>query len=112
MAKVERGVVTPPNQELQGLSATRSRAPAAGGPASRKPPAAFYGSDPGGSADLTRQASPVAPASHRFDVDNAFMPQPPAATEPGKGAVPVNPFLASGPGLARSTTLPDDAKSR
>ena len=50
--------------------------------------------------------------SLRFNVDNACMPQPPAAIEPGKGAVPVNPFLASGPGIARAVPIDDDAKQR
>ena len=95
MAKVERGVVKPPNQELQGLAATRSHAPRAGAPATRGPNHAPL---QGGSADLTRQPSPVAPASCRFNVDDARMPQPPSAIEPGKGDVPVNPFLVSGPG--------------
>ena len=62
MAKVERGVVKPPNQELQGLAATRSHAPRAGMPATRGPNSTACG-DPGGSADLTRQPSPVAPVS-------------------------------------------------
>ena len=106
MAKVERGVVKPPNQELQGLAATRSQAPRAGGPAARGSNSSILAGDPGGSADLTRLPSPVPPMSHRFNVDDAKMPQPPAAIEPGKGAVPVNPFLASGPGIARATSSP------
>jgi hypothetical protein len=40
------------------------------------------------------------------------MSQPQSAIEPGKGAVPVNPFLASGPGLARANLIADDAQSR
>ncbi len=106
MAKVERGVVKPPNQELQGLAATRSHAPRAGMPATPEPTPALQG----GSADLTRQPSPVAPARYHFNVDNARMPQPPSASEPGKGEVPVNPFLASGTGIARVLPIFDAAK--
>jgi hypothetical protein len=40
------------------------------------------------------------------------MPQPPAAVDPGKGAIPVNPFMASRPEVARVKSLPDDAKQR
>ena len=63
--------------------------------AARGPNSTLHAGDPGGSADLTRQPSPVAPVNHRFNVDDARMPQPPAAVDPGKGAIPVNPFLAS-----------------
>ena len=113
MAKVERGVVKPPNLELQGLAATRSaRAASRACLRSRGPNSALHAGDPGGSADLTRQPSPVAPVSHRFNVDDARMPQPPAAIEPGKGAVPVNPFLASDPGIVRAIAIADDAKQR
>ena len=38
------------------------------------------------------------------------MPQPSSAIDPGKGAVPVNPFVASGPGIARAVAIDDDAK--
>jgi hypothetical protein len=41
-------------------------------------------------------ASPVHPPDHRFNVNHAKMPQPPSAIEPGKGAVPVNPWDAAG----------------
>jgi hypothetical protein len=109
MRKVERNIVKPPNQELQGLSATRSAAPRAGVPESRGSNSSLFAGDPGGTADLTRRPSPVAPLSQRFNVDLAQMPQPPAACEPGKGAVPVNPFLAAGPGLARAVPTDDDA---
>jgi hypothetical protein len=108
MAKVERGIVKPPNQELQGLGATRSHAPRAEVPAMPPLKPALHG----GSADLTRQPSPVAPASCRFNVDNACMSQPPSAIEPGKGDVPVNPFLASGNAIIRTLPIIDDAKQQ
>jgi hypothetical protein len=54
----------------------------------------------GGSADLTRTASPVNLPSHRFDVDQAKMPQPQSAIAPARQprAVPVE--------LPRSAGLP------
>lgn len=110
MAKVERNVVKPPNQELQGLASTRSQAPRAVAAAPRGPNSVLLSGDPGGSADLTRKVSPVKPASSRFSVDNAQMPQPPSALEPGSGTVPVNPFFPNGPGIARSRQIADDAK--
>jgi hypothetical protein len=106
MTKVERGVVKAPNQELQGLAATRSHGPRAGMPAVPELKKALHG----GSADLTRQPSPVAPPSCRFDVDKARMPQPPAAFEPGKGEVPINPFLASASAIIRPLPIIDFAK--
>jgi hypothetical protein len=108
MAKVDRGIVKPPNQELQGLAATRSHAPRAEMPVMPCPKPAPQG----GSADLTRQSSPVAAASCRFNVDNACMPQPPSAIEPGKGDVPVNPFLASGAAVIRVLPIVDGAKQQ
>jgi hypothetical protein len=106
MAKVDRGIVKPPNQELQDLAATRSRTPRAEMPVVQRPNSTLLG----GSADLTRQPSPVAPTSCRFHVDNARMPQPPSAIEPGKGEVPVNPFLASGNAIIPGFPFIDDAK--
>ena len=112
MANVERGVVKPPNLELQGLAATRSAVPRAEAARACASNSAVHAGDPGGSADLTRQPSPVAPINQRFNVDNARMPQPPAAVEPGKGAVPVNPFGATEPQVVRAIAIADDAKQR
>jgi hypothetical protein len=50
----------------------------------------------GGSNPLGGSASPVVPPNHRFDVGLAKMPQPESAVEPGKGAVPVNPWDSMG----------------
>jgi hypothetical protein len=111
MARVERGVINPPNQGLQGLDANRShhRSPDEAPP--RPSSATANGNAPGGSADLSKVVSQVVLPSHRFSVDTVFAPPAPAAVEPGKGAVPVNPFLASGPGIARAATLADDAQT-
>ena len=109
MAKAERNVVKPPNQELQGLASTRSAAPRPNAADSRGPNAAPYPGLAGGSADLTRQPSAVAPVNHRFDVDHAQMAQPAAAVDPGKGAIPVNPSPAARSAVAKAVWLPDDA---
>jgi hypothetical protein len=106
MAKVERGIVKPPNQEFQNLATTRSQAPRAEMPALPPPTPVLLG----GSADLTRQPSPVAPTSFRFNVDDARMPQPPSAFEPGKGDVPVDPSDACGSAIIRAFPFTDDAK--
>jgi hypothetical protein len=112
MANVERGVVKPPNQELQGLAATRSAAPRAGAAQTGGLNSTSRTGDPGGSADLARQPSAVAPLDQRFNVDKARMPQPAAAIEPGKGAVPVNPFHATDPNVVRANATVDDARQR
>ena len=112
MAKSSHGVIKAPNQALQGLAATRSQIDPASKP---KPPCADVSAikhAAGGSANLTPLPSPVKPTDHHFDVKAAAMPQPAAAVAPGTGAVPINPFLAAGPGLARARTLSDDAKRR
>jgi hypothetical protein len=105
MAKVERGIVNPPNQEFQNLATTRSQAPRAEMPALPPPTPVLLG----GSADLTRQPSPVVPTSFRFNVDDARMPQPPSAFEPGKGDVPVDPSDACGSAIIRAFPF-NDAK--
>jgi hypothetical protein len=112
MANVERGVIKPPNLQLQGLAATRSAVPRAGEAQARGSNAAVRSGDPGGSADLTRQLSPVPPINQRFNVDDARMAQPAAKVDPGKGAVPVNPFRAAEPDVVRAIATRDDAKQR
>jgi hypothetical protein len=110
MANVERGVVKPPNQQLQGLAATRSAVPRAGEAHARGSNAAVRSGDPGGSADLTRQLSPVSPIDQRFNVDGARMPQPASKVDPGKGAVPVNPYRAPEPNIVKASATADDAR--
>jgi hypothetical protein len=65
-----------------------------------------------GSYPLGGGASPINPPDRLGDrrgySSDAEMP---AAVEPGRGAVPVNPFLAGG-GVARSESVADDAKAR
>jgi hypothetical protein len=110
MARVERNVVKPPNQKLQGPGSNKSATPRAHVALAGGPNAALRSGDPGGSANLTRQPSPVPPVNHRFNVDEAQMPQPPAAVEPGHGAIPVNPGLEFRPAVVPADLLPHDAK--
>ena len=93
----ERGVVRPPNKPgAVGNGATNSYQLLVHKAAGVVPSNHGTGGERGGSADLTRQASPVTPPNHRFDVGMAKMPQPPSAIEPGKGAVPVTPWTDTG----------------
>jgi hypothetical protein len=96
MPKVEKGVVKPPNEMLQGLGQTRSMTPGAGAPATHEPNLSLRSGATGGSGPLTRFASPVSTPDNRFNVDHAKMPQPPSAIEPGTGAVPIYPFNSMG----------------
>jgi hypothetical protein len=50
-----------------------------------------------GSFPLGATSGGITPPNHRFDVGMSKMPQPPSALEPGKGVVPVNPFLGTMP---------------
>jgi hypothetical protein len=115
MPNVERHVVKPANET------GRAGARAKNGflPLSGEPPATHPSNEPGargdrrgGSADLTPLASPVRVPDHRFNVENAKMPQPSSAIEPGKGAVPVNPPVASTGRASRINSVADMAKSK
>ncbi len=113
MANVERDVIKPPNQ--QGPAGSR----AANGymPLSRDPSPTHPSNEPGaagdrrgGSANLMGPPSPVKTPDHRFNVEDAKMPQPPAAVEPGKGAVPVIPGVPGGQGVNAVYPAADMAK--
>ncbi len=91
-----RSVVAPPNEAgACGNRANNSYLPLAGaeGPVA---PLHHGGARRNGSAPQGGMASPVCRPDHRFEVDRAKMPQPPSAIEPGKGAIPVNPWDAAG----------------
>jgi hypothetical protein len=108
---VERGVVKPSKfQEVGGDSRMNGFMSLAGG-APTVEPSKFQdvdGDSRMGSFPLTESASPISPPDHRFNVGQVQMPQPGSAIEPGKGAVPVNPFLAGG-AAARSLPVADMA---
>jgi hypothetical protein len=73
----------------------------------------FKAGDPGGSGSLAKSASPINPPNDaKFrDGDPGRTPAAPSAIEPGKGAVPVNPFLKSG-GIAPASVQADEATMR
>lgn len=115
MPNAQRGVVQPPN--LGTFSSNRAAngfSPLTRQMSTVKPANAdIRDGNPGGSSDLTRQPSQVQGSNHRFQVDNVGNSQiNNFPVQPGQGAVPVNPFLASGPGLARAMPIADEAKAR
>ena len=92
-----RGVIKPPNEARPGGSrANSSYLPLVGAAAPRLACDHDGGDRRQGCVPLAGVASPVHPPDHRFDVETSKMPQPPSAIEPGKGAIPVNPWNADG----------------
>jgi hypothetical protein len=74
----------------------------------------FAHGDPGGSGPLTKMAAPLPPIPNdgRFrdgDPGRTADGRPSTAMEPGKGDVPVNPFMISG-AIVPSATMRDSAK--
>jgi hypothetical protein len=111
MAKVERGVVTPPNEDKfkrnRRANGSLPLTEAAGDvcPSNER----LRAGSAGGSADLARMQSAVAPLNRPGPpVGTSGVVQVPSAVEPGKGAIPVNPFLVSG-GLVPANRIRDDA---
>jgi hypothetical protein len=90
MPNVEKSVVRAPNEMFQSLAQKRSATPAASGPMVLGSNLGLKDGDPGGSANLGRCASPVRTDNNQFQIANAQMRQPPAATMPGQGAIPVD----------------------
>jgi hypothetical protein len=95
---VERGVVKPPNEEQAGGDhRANGFLPLSGGSPTVHPANGAYGGDRRmGTMPLGGSGGAIHPPNHRFDVGMAKMPQPPSVTEPGKGAVPVNPWDIKG----------------
>ncbi len=112
MPNVERDVVKAPNETMKGDHRANGYLPLAGGASTVHPSneARKGGDRRGGTADLAGQAPPVKPPDHRFNIGDAKMPNPPSAFEPGKGAVPVNPFVPGGQGVNRVYPEADMAK--
>jgi hypothetical protein len=113
MGSVQRGVVKGSNKEGKGGDGRANGfLPLGGGASTVSPPNQGAGGDHrGGSAPLGGQASTVTPPNHRFAVGDVKMPQPASAIEPGRGAVPVNPFQ-TGPGAAKSMPIADMPKGK
>ena len=57
-------------------------------------------------------APQVKTPDHRFKVEDAKMPQPRSAFEPGKDAIPVNPSVPGGQGISRVYSEADVAKPK
>ena len=111
MANVERDVIKPPNEQLRGQGGDRRAngfASLAGHASQVKPPnERIGGDDRGGSFPTGKQKGDVRTPEHRFDVQDAKMPQPPSVLQPGTGAVPISPFMK---GNSTSVPLRESAK--
>jgi hypothetical protein len=91
------GVVKPSNEAGAGGNRANNSYLPLGGSAGPLPPSGPGAGDRrNGCVPLGGIASPVHLPVDRFDVETAKMPQPPSAIEPGKGAIPVNPWNAAG----------------
>jgi hypothetical protein len=94
---VQWGVVKPSNETGPGGNrASNGYLSLAGSPGPIPSTGLSGGDRRNGSSSLGGMISPVHPPANRFDVEKAKMPQPPSATEPGKGSIPVNPWNDSG----------------
>ena len=114
MGQVERGVVRGSNKEGPGGDGrNNSFASLAGGASTVHPANMGMGGDRrNGSFPLSGGAPAIQRNMERFDVDQVQMPQPASAIEPGKGTVPVNPFLPGGAAARVAGQVADEAKPR
>ena len=115
MPPAEKGVVKAPNQgEFSTDRRSNGFLPLTPGPGSIPSTnlSRFMHGDAGGSADMTRQGTPISPPNAGVfkagDVGRTDQAAP-AAVQPGKGAVPVNPFLKSG-SIVPASEMRDSAK--
>jgi hypothetical protein len=115
MGNVERGVVKGSNQECCGGDRRANGFMGLAGGASTVHPSnetSPGGDRRGGSFPLGGGAAAIHPPDHRFSVESGVPgAMSVGAEEPGKGAVPVNPFLAGG-AAARSMPVSDMAKAK
>ena len=115
MGAVQRGVVKGSNEEGRGGDHRANGYLPLGGGAPTVHPANEMGAGGdhrAGSFPLTAGAPMVKPAQHRFNVDEVKMDQPASAIEPGKGAIPVNPFLPGGAVARISGYEADEARPK
>jgi hypothetical protein len=116
MGTVERGVVRGSNREGPGGDGRNNGFLPLGGGAPTVRPANMPSAScdrRAGSFPLGGGASPVNPPNaKRFDVGMVKMPQPESAIEPGKGVVPVNPFLPSGSIAMIGAAISDEARAK
>ena len=110
---VQRGVVKGSNKEGPGGDDRNNGFLGLSGGASTVHPAnqAMGGDRRNGSFPLAGGAPAIQRNMERFNVDQVGMPDQPFPDEPGKGAVPVNPFLPGG-AAARSLPVADMAPKR
>ncbi len=88
------------------------RSAAAPRPFTRRTCPAQAGDRRNGSFPLGATGPAITPPNHRFDVGMVKMPQPESAIEPGKGTVPVNPFLPSGATARVAGQVADEGKPK
>jgi hypothetical protein len=113
MGSVQRGVVRGSNKEGPGGDhRNNSFASLAGGASPISPNEMKDGDRRAGSFPLAGGAPAIARNMERFDVSQVLMPQPASAIEPGKGQVPVNPFLSSGATARVAGQVADEARPR
>jgi hypothetical protein len=119
MGQVERGVVRGSNDQApRGDHRNNGFLPLSGGPATVHPANMADGGDRRmGSFPLSSGGSPVNPPNadaFRWNpsmVPNTSSGQPGSAVQPGRGDVPVNPFLPGG-AAARSLPVADEARAK
>ena len=117
MPAMERNVVKPPNESTFKSRDGDKRNSYMGltpGASTAKPSnERFKDGDPGFSGFSAREGSPVKPPNERLkDGDPGYSaPFMPATVEPGRGAVPVNPFMAGGVAV-KSMPVSDMAKAK
>ena len=114
MGQVQRGVVRGSNQEGPGGDKrNNSFASLAGGASTVHPANMGMGGDRrNGSFPLSGGAPAIQRNMERFDVSQVQMPQPASAIEPGKGQVPVNPFMPSGATARVAGYVADEARAK
>ncbi len=115
MGSVQRGIIRGSNQQGPGGDRRNNGYLPLSGGASTVHPANMPGAAGdcrAGSASLAGGAPAIKPPDHRFNVDQAQMPQPASAMDPGKGQIPVNPFLPSGAVARVAGTVADDARAK
>jgi len=115
MPNVERDVVKPANEPSAAGNRANNGFLSLSREASQVHPSneARKGGDRrGGSANLAENPSPVLPPDHRFKVEEAKMPNPASAVEPGKGAVPVYPTGSVSYGIDRGNAEADVTKPK
>ena len=110
---VQRGVVRGSNKEGPGGDHRNNGfMPLSGGAGTVHPSNMGPGGDKrNGSFPLSAGAAMTKPPDHRFNVGQVGMPDQPWPDQPGKGSVPVNPFLPGGM-AARSLPVADEAKAK